>query len=577
MLAGEPQQIVMTAGSFVLYTIDDKRLFFFSSKSGHFQPCYDSLRHIRARLAEIGVPPQSVVLVPDVDISSAVLKVYKIAQVPVSLNSQDSERLFLLADRRWKEVYQRIDRHMLSNLANGDFSDLDAKTSEHLTQQREEATYMRSAYHLFSSNHRHPEIFHELVKRFGKLKDAIKHRVPHRIQSEASRLLNVMDQYEEAIANYPFAPATDASSYTFLSGLVSGMEFLCSEKKLLVRDYHDLKKMARELATLFFYMAQDLKWKGKKYFIYNTASLGFFQINEMLAKAHDAYVSQVMRGQLDPAEAVYIDVSSRIVELLTRYLKHLGISPASFAIRIDEEEAKWIINSAKQIYLSHHHFLPHPKALNKSSEARDLLREIVYDREITETAVALEQLELLKKHAEVAIHILAFLDASHQRPEALQTYIHSLAQIIKAVKNNEPRAAWEEAGFMLSLCEQSFPSRALEQWQCTDQASFNETLKSCLSPLCELKEGNFISLERAKEILEQTQALRDLVNLFRKNGRMPKKEGLHPLPMACYDHLEEQADGLIEELGQAIFMESEPIWVTPQMVIHSSDILSKLF
>ncbi len=588
ILAGNPDQVVVTAGAFIIYQVDNKRLFYISSKSGHFQPYYSSLVHMRNQLAKLGVNPFTVIGTPDVNISEVLLKIYEKAQVPISIATHEAGRLFQQAHDRWNKIYHEVDKSILYKLAQGDLTVLDAQIIAWLNRQREEATYMRSAYNLFSSQHEPPQIFHNLVKRFGKLKDAIKHQVTARIQSEATQVLDLMDQYEAEIRGHEFVSADTISFYNFLTGNIKLMQELLSKKRLVVHEYHQLKKLSRELGTLFLYLSDDVKWKGKRYFMYHTASKAFFQINEIMGKAHDAYVAQAMLGKLDTTEEYYVELSSKIVQQLTRYLRHLDVSPPSYAIEIDPEEAWWMINWSKDWYFSHYHYLPHPEIVERENlkdkkdrlHAYQILHAIVdgdYEAQKNKFQSAQSQFGWIKRDAEVARNALIFLDVSHQVPEVVHTYIEHLDRIIKALENDAVESVTEDALWMIDCCSQGHPTLALENWVCTDQASFNTTLAAYLSCLYDFKNESFISRQRAEAIVENMQAFQDLINLFRRNGISKRKDRVQiNLPAVCYDTLEENAEALLDAMRHELKACPEGLNVSPQMKVHAAFILSKV-
>lgn len=576
ILAGEANQPVVTAGSFVLYRSGDKRLFMISSKSGHFQPTYRSLNHMRIQLAKFGINPYTVVYAPDVDLSRVVLKIYESAQVPLLVTAQDAKRLFQLAEERWKKTYETIDRNLLKALAQGDFTGLDSDIILTLNQQREEGTYMRSAYHLFSANHEAPKIFHKLVKRFGKLKDAIKHHVPHRITLEAARLLEIMDQYEQEMQGEQFISADDVSFYEYISENLLKIKNLLSKEALLIDEYHDLKKSSRELGVLFMYMAQDVKGKSKGYFIYGTASDAFFQINELMGKTHDSYVAQMMNGNLDNEKDVYVELSSKIVGQLERCMRHLGIAPPKFMIEIKEKPAWWMINSAKDWYASDYYTVSE-YCRTKRSTVREFLQAIIdgdTEKQTLDYDTDLLHLEWLLKDAKLARDAVIFLDISHQVPEMIHTYISKLKNLIDAVKKHEFDKVKEEAQFLLDRSYSAAFTKALQGWQCADQNSFNDTLSAYLHDLYDFQNETKISKSRAEEIVEHVKAFQNLMNLFRKNG----KDLNDSLPEVCYDALETHADALIYEIQQSIELSDvvQEIIVTPKMILDASFILSRI-
>lgn len=574
ILAGSPHQVVVTAGSFIIFRHGEKFLFFISCKSGHFQPDYNSLKHMKTQLTKLGIHPSVIICAPDVDLSRAILKRNYFTQVPVAITSQDTKELFELSKELWNEVYQKIDRELLNKLAQGQFDLLSPEIIEGLNHQREEATYARSAYNLFTEEHKAPKLFHKLVRRFGRLKDAIKHDVKENIASEASKMLETMEKYEAQPDLGSYTTTDDQSFYEFIDNTLASMYELLSHEKLLVEDYHQFKKLSRELGTFFMYLSKKQKWQGKGYFIYRSASEIFFEVNEILSTAHDDYIAKVLKGEINKDEEFYIEISPRNIIDFKQNLQQLGFSPTRYAIEIGSDEAAWMINWAKEWYLSHRSIVNHKDDKTVSL----LLKSIVngnYQYEDYEDA--LSKLDHLQRDAELARNALIFLDKSHQAPTEVHTYIKYLKRIIHAIKNHEPSSVKDEAEYILNL--DGVPTMALENWECTDQESFAQTLQSYLLPLHNLLNEETLSKTSAEKIVTHLRAIQDLMNLFRRNG-ISKKSILHTsLPMVCYDSIEEHAHALILKMEDALEKSGDlsVIQLNADMNSHANFILSRIF
>lgn len=565
ILSGQAEQVVITAGGLILHQVNEKRLFFISCKSGHFQPTYRSLDHMRTQLAELGVNPCSVISVPDLDMSRAVIKTYNGAKVPVLLTQQDTERLFKIAAKRWETFYREIDREIITALANGDIEPLDAELIGILKKQRAEATYMRSAYHLFSGSHEPPIHFGELVKRFGKLKDAIKNYGTkkfklHQVQEEASNVLDLINKYDNEILMDKFTPTDDASFYKTFSSNISEIQNLLSKKNLTFEEYHQLKKLSRETGAFFMYMALDAEWKGRGFLIYRSTANVFFQINDLMASAD--YIYDLQDNEDNEIRAI---VPNKIANHLKKYLAHLAIAPPSFLITIDPLEAFWMINHCKDLYFS---------SKNMSITFDDIVKEND-DLQYMEYAKLFAQLKLLKRDAEVARNALIFLDISHQVSEKFTTFIDGINGMLTAVEGQHYEWIKKESENFRNLCFYS-PTYGLEDWQCTDQEGFNATLQRCFNPLYDLLNGTCISRIQTKEIIASTQAFRDLMNLNRRNGLFKGDPTKPHLPIVCFDALEEHADDLLKLLEKAIETHSEKISISYEMILHATFILSKV-
>lgn len=569
ILAGSPHQVVVTAGSFILYQVDNKRLFFISCKSGHFVPNYYSLNYMRYELTNLGVDPYTVIETPDVDLSRVVLKIYNRAQVPVALCQHDAEQLFSLARERWQSIYQTIDRKLLTQLSQGNFNQLNGDLIQQLNKQREEATYMRSAYHLFSSSHEAPKNFHKLVKRFGKLKDAIKHQAMDRIPIEANKLLLLMDQYESESALYPIEIADDASLYSFLSDMIADIKRLLTYEKLSVHDYHHLKKSCREISVLFDYMAQRAKWKERGFFIYSTTAEAFLQVNESLAKAHDAYIYQLMHGKLSGSEDFFIQTPSKTAYQIDWYFNHLGIAPPVFSFEIQEKPTWWMINWAKRWYESHYYYLHKNETFIK---VLDAIQKDLFDCQQADHTDVLALMKRVKRDAELSKNALLLLDIRHEVPEEIADYLAQIEQLITCAENGSQASPEAIAKFREWSSHAAVPTFALENWKCSDRDSFQAILKSYMEDLLDIQIGACLSLNRAKEIKEHVQAIQDLMYLYKRNGLIRREDDL---PTVCYDLIEEHAMQLVEELEARMISTSE-VTISSEMALHAKVIFSKV-
>lgn len=552
ILAGHPQQIVVTAGSFIFYQVERKKLFFLSCKSGHFQPSYDSLIHMRQHLKTLGINPSTVICVPDIDLSQVILKTYVSAKVPVLITQQDSERLFHHALDRWQKVYQTIDKDLLCLVREGNFTILTPEVCSLINKQREEATYMRSAYHLFTSTHQSPKSFHRFVKCFGKLKDAIKHNAKDKIQLYAISLLELMEENE--FQEMEFHAADETSFYHFIAENLVLVKELLSKDKLSIDEYHHIKKFSRELGTLFQYLSEDAKTTGRKYFINRAAANVFLQINELMATVHDSYISKIMHEELKHQDEYFVKIQPKISEQLFRYIDSLGLCPPSTNLSIDCQRGWKMINWVKNWYLSHHNFLKDKQCFDDKQHARTLLQQIVNDdpSEILnkDLKLAMNQLNELKKDAERARHLLIFLDKTHTCPKVVDLYIENIECIIKAIAERMPQKAKEAAACLLDLSKTySHPTDALENWQCTDQISFDKTLETYLSPLHAIQDNISLSQGLTKELIASLQAFRDLMNAYKRYGASEEKNlSTQNLPSVYYESLEECAEDLINDL-----------------------------
>lgn len=578
ILAGSAHQGVLTAGSFIVFQQDNKRLLFISNKSGHFQPTYRSLDRMRDCLAELGVNKSTVIALPDVDLAHTAIKLYDKVQIPVSINSEDSEKLFARATERWREAYSEISRGVLQTLANGNLSALNRKVIDKLNRCRKEATYMRNAFHLFSPSHEAPKILHRFVKHYGKLKDAIKHGVPHLICQEASTVIDFMEAHEDSILHFKLDTFTDdVSFYHFLEERITLIKALLAEPDLSVKNYHNIKKFSRELGTLFLLLAQEAQWKGNGHFLYRATSAGFFEINDILQVAHDDCVGKKMHGRGEEGQETRLVIPAYVERELNRYMDHFAVNPPKAEILIVPESAFWLINEAKWWYSAHAHIANDPTNTdfdNFDPRPKLLLKEIIEGSyqglESADHRSALFSLVDLRRFAKVARNALLLLDIHHEVPGEIYDYIHVLDRVIEGLQTGNVDSIRPEA---VALCayldHKRVPTFALETWECTDQESFNLTLKFYIDRLTPILENDALAHDELYEICESAQLVANLMELFRRGGIR-----YQTLPTIYYDLLHERSLRLSVVCQQA--SAEEIIVVTDEMRQLARFILKKV-
>lgn len=555
ILAGKPDQVVVSAGAFILHQVNDKKLFFISCKSGHFQPYYCSLDHMRTRLSQLGIDENIIIKTPDVDISRVLLKVYKIAQVPVSLLEQDNEELFEVALNKWKKTYCEIDKTLLTKLKDGNFEDIDDQLVLTLKGQRSEGTYMRSAYRCFSIDHDAPDTFKDLVRCFGKLKDAVKrYRTPRfnaeKVQEEAAKMLQLMDQYDRESDYYLFKPASEATFYNFFTQDIQQIQELLACKSLSKEEFHTLKKLSREIGSLFGYLSEYSLNKGRGYFIYRTTAEGFLQINDHMASSDYIYDSN------DPTKVL---VPKKIDQRLIAYINHLGIAPPSAEIEIDAEDIKKMINnSSGDIYWS-------------SAELYKMIHRFLNDGKGIYYHETLQLMKYLKRGAEYSRNAWVFLDITHDISDECKRLIEVNDLMIKKIEKGDWNYFSENAEALSKLCYHG-PMK-IKDWVCTDQASFNSVLAEKLADLQLLQEGSVLNQNQIETVRASAQAISDLSNYYRQRGIYNKNK---KIPLVFFDILEDRSENLANALEKMQQEDIVELIVTHELWLQANFICSKI-
>jgi hypothetical protein len=354
------------------------------------------------------------------------------------------------------------------------------------------------------------------------------------VQQEAKGLLELIDCEEE-----PFIPSDDASLSAFLHGNFEHIKALLAAPSLDKEEYHDLKKLARETGTLFMYMAEAVKCKGRGYHVYRSCSEGFFQINDLLAQT-----------DYEPEEGDHerVKVPKKVVNMLIKYISRIGIAPYRFDYTLDDKEMFWMVNTAKSMY-------------SISSRIRE---------SIDEDYEGLQRLfKTLVRDIERARNILILLDISHKAPEEYEPFLQATNTMCSLLEKEDYETFKSLASDYKDLAYYT-PSKGLQNWTPTDQESFESTLQACLQTINALQKGATISQQQVEAIKREVQSIYDFAHLSRRNGLF--RRGVPGLPTCCFDKLEEVSGALFQQLDTG----NSNIEVTEEMAWLAHFITSRL-
>jgi hypothetical protein len=553
ILAGSANQPLLTAGALILYRAGDKELVFVSNKSGHYVPSYFSLQAIQERLESFGIDRHAIICVPTVDLGDVILSIYHTVQIPVSLLEENIEQLFLQAHNRWKKIVEQIDLQLLEELSNGEFESLTRETITELNHFREEASFMRSSYKLLTKNHTPPPLFHKFVKRFGKLKDYIKHNVTSAIPKEAAWVRNFILSKKDLLLNVDIELAQEEDLYCYLLHQIQTIKALLAKEQLTIDEFHIIKKTARELGTFFSLLAEKACKTGRNFFLYHAAAWKLLRINQQMAVVHDEQVGKILHGESDK-DSITLTVSTGIQNNLIRILNQLGIAPPLFKIDLQPNAAFQMINKAKEWYFYHYYISCHPE--EKNPELRNYnplpkrflekLQNGSYIEADQEDVEAVDLLKSVLRKAEIAKHALIFIDINHEAPAEIDLYIDCLQTILDAYESNNFIEIENAVSTMLDFMNHpgltEAATKPLQNYQCSDQKSFEDTFENNVSALRDLLNSS-ISHEAAREINHQIQSVADFLNLYLLIGQKH-----HTLPSIVYEEALHDCEALLEEL-----------------------------
>jgi hypothetical protein len=557
ILANSPHQSVLTAGAIVVHRTNGKQLIFVSPKSGHFVPHYYSLNNMKNRLIELGIPPQTIILVPTINLAEAILSSYYWVQIPISLENIDVHNLFSIAHSRWTSALKSLDMEFLRKLVQGEYDPTEKLAVHELNLLREEATYMRHAYQLFSNTHQSPKAFHRFVKKFGKLKDALKHNLADQIRKRATQVCVLLEQGEVFAPINATELASPESIYAYIQNEILYLKHLLTQEVLPSEAFHDLKKGCRELATLFLHLAEATKWEGRYHSIYLAAATIAQQMNLAMAAMHDPVVGQFMRGETSK-DAIFLKVPDSVAIKLDRLLDQLKVPVEKICFKISFEVVADMINQAKQWYAIHFQLSAADTSQDESfiPPVQRLLQKIVRKEAIVlegDNLQALDDLKWLCRYTEIACHALRFLDSTHQVPKEICSYLNTLQRIVYGIERGDFRLIIPDAASMLEYLQNHFALSSLEDWVYTDQESLDALLTEDLHAIGQLYKDS-ISKEEAFRILEKIQGILDLLDLYLQLGQEK-----HNLPTIAFEMVFYRGQQLLNSLQKQLSVAGEAI------------------
>jgi len=560
ILAGSPHQPVISAGAFILFKEGKKKLFFISNKSGHFRPYIKSLKFCRKKFEDFHIPASTVIPLPDVEVSKFLLDNFDHVDLPVVLTKTDGEKLFEIACERWNQNFGKLDISRLGRLAQGDFSIISDDFIDGINSIREEATYMRSAYHLFTKSHEAPKVFHRFVKRFGKLKDALKHGLYERAQLESKKFLRLVHENgSDLVLTDPirFHP----KSFTrFIDGMKAKMHLLCREEALPAEEFHELKKSARELGTLFQLMT---KKETNHLSLHRAAAKVFFRINSLMAESHDEYVRRVLNGEVDKGSEV-IPLSPNIASLIRLYLNHLTLIPPKIHLGLNPKIALALISEAHFSWtMAHFNLITDQKLLPP-------LVEIIHREPVHSTPQFKGYLQVLKQSAEIFSHCYRLFDIRHATPAKLNRYIDLLDQVISYLPDEAMTVDVPVEG-LEPFWDPFYPDKVTSQIKLVDQDELESSYNKLLRSVDEISGTEVMEGARLNKILELSDELAVLFEIFKRNKAMEKDYA-----ECVYDFMSCKINELVVELKFRLRGGEEQVEISPRLCKLASEIYTIL-
>jgi hypothetical protein len=311
ILAGSPHQEVLTAGAFILYKHEDSRLFFVSNKSGHFAPNYSSLHLFKEQFAEFGVNTNSIILLPDLDLTGKMLKKSPSFPFPIMQNQEQFLKAYSLALNNWKEANENTNMKEILQLIAMD-GVVKKETYLKLKEYRKHGLTLMNAYRVFDESHKANKAFKKLLKRLGHFNDVMAHQKPEQIAAGAQKLFFFLEKEEFDLNKMQFTPSSPESFQEKIQESLLAIDESFQEDALSPETFHKLKKNIRCLGNLF-------KLQSKTYYAYRMSKAAMDLCNEMndeLGLEYDEYIAKVLEKKAGNIDLVIIPQSAK-----TKYFK----------------------------------------------------------------------------------------------------------------------------------------------------------------------------------------------------------------------------------------------------------------
>lgn len=537
ILAGSANEVVLTAGSFMFFQDGPKRLFFISNKSGHYRPLILSLDRFRRWLNLQGLEESTIIPLPDLNIGQFLSDNFENIEMTISVNKEDSKRLFEIAKTKWINILNQIDISLLRSLASGDNSVLTPNKINDITAIREELTYMRSAYHLFSQVHQSPKLFHTFVKHFGKLKDAIKHNMPGSIKFEAENLLSLLEKHENRIQAKTISYSNESSFYDFLNKKIVLTNRLLAQEDLDIHEYHEIKKTARELGTLLLLLSQDeSKLKNGNNFIYKATAAAFFKINLEMTKTHDEFIKKSLQGKVEEDDLI-VTIPVNLKSKLKKYISHFTLEPVKIDLAIDVETTQSLLREACFAwYITHYNIASDPKM--------HLQLEQLIHEEPLESPLLLEQnMKVLKKSAQVLLSISNFFNKPQDTSEQLNWYIDQIDLIINAISQNKTKSGKVNIESMHPFLNTTWPGKICDSLALSSEEDITKALHQIFEELNFLSYSKYLHNSKFAQIKERSEQLSEIFELYKRCKSIKK-----PYPHSIYDSISKKIDVFLVEM-----------------------------
>jgi hypothetical protein len=210
------------------------------------------------------------------------------AVIEIAVKKEKAQTYFELANDNFKEVLAST--KLSFSLEN--VSDPSAQAS--LKRTRKYGQLIRSAFQVFSEDHKIPKKLDLFVVDLGRLNDYIEGKVTRKISQETEVVKTDLVAIDGMNWIDKFSPAKKSSIQDFIGGKMDDLRDTLENKKFTAHEFHEIRLMLKNLMNLYFFRAAFDEGEDSKR-IYQFV----LQLNQEMGEIHDDLVLKDNQGEID--------------------------------------------------------------------------------------------------------------------------------------------------------------------------------------------------------------------------------------------------------------------------------------
>ncbi len=209
-------------------------------------------------------------------------------KIEFSVKKEKAQTYFELANNSFEQVLNS--ENLDSSLH--DVSTMESKAT--LKRVRKYGQLIRSAYQIFSENHKIPKDLDRFVTDLGHLNDYIEGDIAKLIPKQVKIVQKDFAAIRDVDWERQFAPAKRKSTQKYMDERVSELSSDLEKKKFTAKEFHEVRLLLKNLMNLYFFRSafDDSKETLAVYKF-------LLQLNQDMGSVHDDLVLQDHQGKID--------------------------------------------------------------------------------------------------------------------------------------------------------------------------------------------------------------------------------------------------------------------------------------